>query len=1150
MDPSPEMTVRSRTVLLASAALGLAILAGPSHPAGVPVSTAAGRQWSPRIVANPAGGAWLSWLDGRTGYSTEVFGARLDAGGTPSTGGADQGDALTWITCRKKDLALVADGAGGTLAAWSDDRCEASLGFDVFALRLGADGLPMAGWPANGRCVVSAPGQQVRPALAPDGAGGAFVTWTEAEASPVRVIAQHVLADGTLDPAWPVAGLVLASAHADSASPSAGPDGAGGFYVAWEDYRDGDRDLRLQRVTAAGAIAAGWPAAAIGACTWPNAQSKPLLLAGVTGVSLAWLDDRGALTQVYACRFLPNGARAPGWPASGRAVAPGSGDQLDAVLARADVGGLRFAWSEDRGAGSGRDVYAQRLDSTGAVAPGWPAGGAVVCAAPGAQVEPALTVDGASGAYVAWTDRRDSSATGDDLWVQRLDAYGTLAGGWPADGLALCVDAGPQREVRLTGNGHGGAFAVWTDGRNDATSGDDIAAREVGPAGPLSPGVSGLVAQHHDGQTFLRWNAPPGRGWTYRLYASPAPIASAADLASATLIGTAGDSSACDARLSRLLGSPCGYRVEPGGPELSPAGGLFVRTVLQGGASSYAVTAAPGGFAEDVTIVPGENALAAAVAESPAIPRPVYQRTVSLGGPPVQVWTLWTWHEDAPGFPAMAAVPGLAFDCGVVVGGASQAPLAVGFHPNGGSLFDTVGGMGLPGEWVLALDDALPNGENTFWFGYHPSYDVRAGTNPPPLSGQVVNFTARRVDWTLDWARGSFPIDTARVCAFGYSMGAMGATQLAFRTPGKLAGLMSVIGQFDFSFVSDPIPNCWFNPGGPFRSATDRLWGTVGTNLPSAAGQPVFELLNGTRRVEDDEGADLPPMLVFNGRKDVTVGWAEKVRFWEAMQEHRRGSYFFWDNRDHGVTGAVWIPMQGPWYLDRFRSDRSFPALSNCDLDGALGDGSPADGDSVGTLNGFVEWAPPEEDPQRWSVTLTLRGLALTTGAIPAPESALVDVTPRRLRAFAVAPNAGVPYRAVRVADGAVLASGVATADERGTVTVGGVRVLREGTRVDLGSPAVTGVGPGTAPARLRLACVTPIRGRALEAAVDWPSGSDGRLELLDVGGRRVLTLFAGRPEAGRSRYVAREGALAPGLYFLVARCGAERAVRRVAVLR
>jgi hypothetical protein len=45
-----------------------------------------------------------------------------------------------------------------------------------------------------------------------------------------------------------------------------------------------------------------------------------------------------------------------------------------------------------------------------------------------------------------------------------------------------------------------------------------------------------------------------------------------------------------------------------------------------------------------------------------------------------------------------------------------------------------------------------------------------------------------------------------------------------------------------------------------------------------------------------------------------------------------------------------------------FRSDRSWPAFSHCSADGALGDGTPASGDSLGTLNGSMEWDPVVTD--------------------------------------------------------------------------------------------------------------------------------------------------------------------------------------------
>ncbi|MCC6348176.1 MAG: hypothetical protein IT347_01115 [Candidatus Eisenbacteria bacterium] len=1145
MPPRHSITLAALAIL-AGAALG----PGPSRASGMPVCTAVGRQWDARIVPNPAGGAWLAWLDGRSGYSTDVYGCRLDGSGAPSTGGADQGTPLTWVTCLKRDFTLIADGTGGTIAAWSDHRCVSEFGYDIYLLRLGSDGLPAAGWPVNGTAVTAIPGWQLRPALAPDGAGGAFVVWVDDAFDPGRLRAHHVLPTGSLDPAWPATGVLLSSAVADSTTPAVGPDGAGGFYVAWDDERDGDVDIRLQRLTAAGSPAGGWPADGVGACTWPNDQHLAALVPGIAGATLAWEDRRGPAQQVYVCRFLPGGARAPGWPAGGRAAAPGGVAQSGVVALRSDVGGLRLVWNEDRGGGGGQDLYAQRLDSTGTVYPGWPAGGAPVCTAAGRQFEPSLSADAAGGMFVAWSDERDSAVTGTDVYVARLDASGAVAAGWPLDGAALSTDAGEQREPRLAGNGGGGAFALWSDGRNSATSDEDLATRVVTPGGPVSGLPSGLTAIHRNGQTFLRWGAPPGMGWRFDVYVSPGPIQSPADLAAATRLGSVGDSAACDRRFSVLAGGVHGYRIDPGAGDLAPGDGLFVRTVQVPGSSWYAVTSTPGAFAEDRTIVPGGNALTTPVTESPGVPQPVLQRTLQAMGRDVEVWTLWTWDQDEPGFPAMAGVPGLAFDFGLVRGAPAQAPLVVGFHARRGSFLDAVGGAFLPGEWVLAPDDALPNGENTFWFGYSPAYDVNSENNTPPDSGIVVGYTARRVDWTLDWVRRSFGIDTTRVFTYGYSMGGMGSSQLAFRSPGKIAGLMSVIGQFDYSFLDDPQPDCWFNPGGFFRTFTDQLWGTVATDLPTAEGPPVYQLLNETRIADDLQIRDLPPMLIFNGRKDVNVGWAEKTRFWQAMQSRRRGGYFFWDDRVHGSEGALWSPMQDPSYLDRFRTNRSFPALSNSDLDGDPGDGSPASGDTLGTLNGAFEWDIPSETPVGWQATLTLRTLTLTTGTIPAPESALVDVTPRRLQAFSVAPSGIVPFRVVRVSDEAVVASGFVTADSLGVVTVPAVRVYRTGSRLELGAPAVASVAPGGGRPGLRLSCASPAREGSVDAVVQWPAAGEARLELLDVMGRVTLSLFRGRVEAGSARYRTARGSVAPGVYFLDARNGGGRITRRIVVLR
>ena len=201
----------------------------------------------------------MAWLDARTGYSTDVFSRRLDAVGSPSAADADLGSPLTLVTCLKKDLVLVPDGTGGALAAWSDHRCDEALGYDIYVLRLGSDGLPLPGWPANGVAVGSAPGVQECPSIAPDGGGGVYVIWIDRAPVPDRIFAQHLDAEGVRDPAWPVTGLLVGTFVAPGAIPSAVSDGAGGCYLAWEGNLFGGRNIRLQRLAAWGARADGWP---------------------------------------------------------------------------------------------------------------------------------------------------------------------------------------------------------------------------------------------------------------------------------------------------------------------------------------------------------------------------------------------------------------------------------------------------------------------------------------------------------------------------------------------------------------------------------------------------------------------------------------------------------------------------------------------------------------------------------------------------------------------------------------------------------------------------------------------------------------------------------------------------------------------------
>jgi hypothetical protein len=1119
---------------------------------GVRCTSASGDQASPVVASDAVGGVYVAWLDPRSGYNTDVFVQRIGGNGSPVSGWNAGGSALTTVTCMKYDPVIIADSLGA-IVAWADDRCRDNSGVNIYAHRMAANGTPDASWPLNGAALCVASGDQTHPANVTDGAGGALVVWDDRRAGVVSLYAMRVLASGTPAPGWPIDGALIASDTGDPAGPAVVSDGAGGAIVTWEHHAAGTADIHAQRITASGTIAAGWPAGGMIVCGLPGDQTSPRIVAdGVGGAFVGWIDHRGPSDDIYLERINAAGARVSGWAPDGNAICTASGDQNEVTMTADGLGGVLMAWTDARTPANGMDIYAARVSSSGANVAGWPAGGVAECAAATDQRSPAIAADGAGGAFVSWTDARNAGATALDLESIHMTSTGTLASGWTSNGLPIAAASGDQNGARSIADGHGGAFVAWTDARASATTGVDIFATHVVAQGLEPTQVSGLVATHRNGQTFLTWTAPPGLGWTYHVYRSLQPITSASSLASATLLAQVGDSTWCDHRLYVLTGTAHHLAVDSLAPPLATTQGLFVETPAMSGSAWYAVTAQLASYDEDRAITPGVNALTSPVAEQVATPRPVFQRTLPVGTLNADVYALWVDDHDTPLAPAMANRAGMLFDCAIVRGGTSGGML-IRPHQRQGNFLGVLAGTSTPGEWVLALDDPLPNGENTFWYGYHENYDVTSQANVPPTTGVVRDYTMRRVLLTVLWARRNFPIDTTRVYAYGYSMGGIGSVLLAYRRPDLLAAVISVCGKYDFSFLDDPNPANAFNSGGLIRDVTDRMWGTVATNLPTSEGSPIYSRLNDGVLNGSIEPSWLPPIMAFNGRNDVTVGWAEKISWYQSLRDHRTGGYEFWDLRDHTSPGeAAWTPMEDMRYLYRFRTRRSFPALTHCSADDDPGNGNAASGDSVGMINGYVEWDTTLVDqPTLWETTLRLRYVSTKWGPVPTPDSLRVDVTPRRTIAFRPVAGEWCSWQVLRLNDNALVASGTVRADSLARITIPAVPVSLWGARLDIFRTGGTAVSDDARiPIRLSLALSrNPVSTGAM-LAVAWPRAEAARVDLVDVTGRRIACLWQGRATPGAIRIALDTSHLPDGLYFAVARTAEERVSHRVVVVR
>jgi hypothetical protein len=439
-------------------------------PSGTVVSAAFSDQHLPQVLADGAGGAFVVWADLRTG-DFDIRAQRIGPAGQPLWD--PQGVVVCTAPGQQDRPRIVADAAGGCIVVWEDTR---TGGVDLYAQRVNAAGVLQ--WAAPGVVVCAAADEQSEASVVADGAGGVVVAWTDLRSGvSTDIYAQRLSATGL--PQWTANGVALCVAAGDQYDPSACADGSGGAVVAWNDLRaPAHLDVFAQRLSGGGS--ALWTSGGVRLCETLTGQSSPVAVGdGAGGAVVAWHDGRNGASDIAAQRVDASGLRLWGTTGVLACVAPGVQSE---VAAHAAPGGTVLAWQDARGASV--DLYAQRLDASGAAQ--WGAGGVPVCTAPGPQDQPAVHEDGAGGTLVAWQDRRGATL---DIAAQRLDAAGSPL--WVADGVLLCTATGSQSFPAVTGDGNGGAVVAWEDARAFQT---DIYAHRVFTTGVLGGPEPRIVA--------------------------------------------------------------------------------------------------------------------------------------------------------------------------------------------------------------------------------------------------------------------------------------------------------------------------------------------------------------------------------------------------------------------------------------------------------------------------------------------------------------------------------------------------------------------------------------------------------------------------------------------------------------------------------
>lgn len=209
---------------------------------GIPLCAALGDQNGVKIVQDGSGGVVAIWQDARGG-DLDIYAQRVSAEGALLWG--TDGSPVCVVTADQFQPTVVPDGSGGVIAAWSDMR---DADADIMAQRIDASGTEL--WQAGGIPLCTLPGDQTIPYAAVDGAGGAIVAWQDERGDNPDIHAQRISSTGGI--VWKENGVVVCNAPGDQLSPRIAPDGAGGAFMPWEDMRSGESDIYIQRITGNG----------------------------------------------------------------------------------------------------------------------------------------------------------------------------------------------------------------------------------------------------------------------------------------------------------------------------------------------------------------------------------------------------------------------------------------------------------------------------------------------------------------------------------------------------------------------------------------------------------------------------------------------------------------------------------------------------------------------------------------------------------------------------------------------------------------------------------------------------------------------------------------------------------------------------------
>lgn len=307
----------------------------------------------------------------------------------------------------------------------------------------------------------SAPKSQDNSHSVSDSKGGVITSWDDTRNSTTSsndIYAQRIDKSGIIK--WALNGIVVSSNIATQKSSAIIASDNGSAIITWEDNRNGNYDIYAQKIDSSGNIL--WTSDGVPVCSKTTNQKNPKLITdNAGGAIVVWEDSLSFYWDISAQRISSTGAQL--WNSNGVSICAAPNAQGNPKIDIDGLDGAIITWQDKRN-NVDYDIYTQRINNSGTVL--WTVNGVVVCNSVNTQNNPRIEPDGSNGALIAWVDKRNG--LDNDIYAQRINSSGVVQ--WNSNGVAVCAATNNQSALDIKYIGTAGLILSWKDDRSGANA--------------------------------------------------------------------------------------------------------------------------------------------------------------------------------------------------------------------------------------------------------------------------------------------------------------------------------------------------------------------------------------------------------------------------------------------------------------------------------------------------------------------------------------------------------------------------------------------------------------------------------------------------------------------------------------------------------